>query len=52
MRARRSGLTRSAAPAAVLLARRGFVDVRVVQGGMIAWLGNGLPVAGAHPETE
>ena len=38
--------------AAALLARRGFADVRVVEGGMTAWLGNGWPVEEAHPRTE
>ena len=37
--------------AAKLLARRGFADVRVVEGGMTAWLGNGWPVEEVHPKT-
>lgn len=38
--------------AAALLARRGFADVRVVEGGMTAWLGNGWPVEEAHAGTK
>jgi len=40
---------RRSAQAAALLSRRGFADVRVVEGGMTAWLGNGWPVEEAHP---
>lgn len=40
---------RRSAKAAKLLARHGFADVRVVQGGMTAWLDNGWPVEGARP---
>jgi uncharacterized membrane protein YdjX (TVP38/TMEM64 family)/rhodanese-related sulfurtransferase len=43
---------RRSAKAATLLARRGFADVHVVQGGMTAWLGNGWPVEDAHPKPE
>jgi len=43
---------RRSAKAASLLARHGFTDVRVVQGGMTAWLGNGWPVEDAHPAAE
>jgi uncharacterized membrane protein YdjX (TVP38/TMEM64 family)/rhodanese-related sulfurtransferase len=43
---------RRSAKAAALLARRGFADVHVVQGGMTAWLGNGWPVEDAHPKPE
>jgi len=35
---------RRSAKAAALLARRGFADVRVVRGGMTAWLAQGWPV--------
>jgi uncharacterized membrane protein YdjX (TVP38/TMEM64 family)/rhodanese-related sulfurtransferase len=35
---------RRSAKAAALLARRGFVDARVVRGGMTAWLAQGWPV--------
>jgi rhodanese-related sulfurtransferase len=52
MRARCSGFTHSAALAAVLLARRGFADVHVVQGGMTAWLGSGWPVQDINPKPE
>jgi rhodanese-related sulfurtransferase len=38
--------------AAALLARRGFADVRVVEGGMTAWLGNGWLVEEAHAGTK
>lgn len=38
--------------AAALLVRRGFADVRVVEGGMTAWLGNGWPVEETHPVTK
>ena len=37
--------------AAALLARQGFADVHVVEGGMTAWLGNGWPVEKAHAGT-
>ena len=37
--------------AAALLVKRGFADVRVVEGGMTAWLGNGWPVEEAHPRA-
>jgi uncharacterized membrane protein YdjX (TVP38/TMEM64 family) len=43
---------RRSAKAAALLARRGFADVHVVQGGMTAWLGNGWAVEAAHPKPE
>ena len=43
---------RRSARAATLLARRGFADVHVVQGGMTAWLGNGWAVEAAHPKPE
>jgi len=43
---------RRSARAATLLARRGFADVHVVQGGMTAWLGNGWAVDDAHPKPE
>jgi rhodanese-related sulfurtransferase len=43
---------RRSAKAAALLARRGFADVHVVQGGMTAWLGNGWAVTDAHPKPE
>jgi uncharacterized membrane protein YdjX (TVP38/TMEM64 family) len=43
---------RRSAKAAALLARRGFADVHVVQGGMTAWLGNSWPVEDAHPKPE
>jgi uncharacterized membrane protein YdjX (TVP38/TMEM64 family) len=43
---------RRSAKAAALLARRGFADVHVVQGGMTAWLGNGWPVEDANPKSE
>ena len=43
---------RRSAKAAALLARHGFADVHVVQGGMTAWLGNGWPVEDAHPKPE
>jgi rhodanese-related sulfurtransferase len=38
--------------AAALLARRGFADLRVVEGGMTAWLGSGWPVEEANPRTR
>ncbi|MGE5155444.1 MAG: VTT domain-containing protein [Bdellovibrio bacteriovorus] len=41
---------RRSARAAALLARRGFAQVRVVQGGMTAWLAQGWPVEHAHPQ--
>ena len=34
-----------------LLARRGFAQVQVVQGGMTAWLAQGWPVEDAHPQS-
>jgi uncharacterized membrane protein YdjX (TVP38/TMEM64 family)/rhodanese-related sulfurtransferase len=40
---------RRSAKAAALLARRGFAQVQVVQGGMTAWLAQGWPVEDAHP---
>jgi uncharacterized membrane protein YdjX (TVP38/TMEM64 family)/rhodanese-related sulfurtransferase len=43
---------RRSARAATLLARRGFADVHVVQGGMTAWLGNGWAVEDANPKPE
>jgi uncharacterized membrane protein YdjX (TVP38/TMEM64 family)/rhodanese-related sulfurtransferase len=43
---------RRSARAAALLARRGFADVHVVQGGMTAWLGNGWAVEDANPKPE
>jgi len=43
---------RRSAKAAALLARRGFAEVHVVQGGMTAWLANGWPVEAAHPKPE
>jgi uncharacterized membrane protein YdjX (TVP38/TMEM64 family)/rhodanese-related sulfurtransferase len=43
---------RRSAKAAALLARRGFADVHVVQGGMTAWLGNGWAVEDANPKPE
>jgi rhodanese-related sulfurtransferase len=43
---------RRSAMAARLLARHGFADVRVVQGGMTAWLSNGWPVEDANPSAE
>lgn len=43
---------RRSAKAAALLARRGYSDVRVVQGGMTAWLAEGWPVErSANPLT-
>lgn len=41
---------RRSAKAAALLARKGFAQVRVVQGGMTAWLAQGWPVEDAHPQ--
>ncbi|MCB1727515.1 MAG: rhodanese-like domain-containing protein, partial [Gammaproteobacteria bacterium] len=35
---------RRSAKAAALLAQQGFVDARVVRGGMTAWLAQGWPV--------
>ncbi len=35
---------RRSAKAAALLARRGFAEVQVIEGGMTAWLANGWPV--------
>jgi uncharacterized membrane protein YdjX (TVP38/TMEM64 family)/rhodanese-related sulfurtransferase len=43
---------RRSAKAAARLARRGFAQVHVVQGGMTAWLAHGWPVQDAHPEPE
>ena len=43
---------RRSAKAAALLARCGFADVHVVQGGMTAWLGNGWAVEDANPKPE
>lgn len=43
---------RRSAKAALMLAAAGFGDVHVVRGGMTAWLGNGWPVAEAHPTRE
>ena len=43
---------RRSAKAAALLARCGFADVHVVQGGMTAWLGNGWAVEAANPKPE
>jgi rhodanese-related sulfurtransferase len=43
---------RRSAKAAALLARHGFAEVHVVQGGMTAWLGNGWPVEDANPRPE
>jgi uncharacterized membrane protein YdjX (TVP38/TMEM64 family)/rhodanese-related sulfurtransferase len=43
---------RRSAKAAALLARSGFADVHVVQGGMTAWLANGWSVEDAHPKPE
>ena len=40
---------RRSAKAAALLARRGFAQVQVVQGGMTAWLAQGWPVEDARP---
>ena len=40
---------RRSAKAAGLLARRGFTQVQVVQGGMTAWLAQGWPVEDARP---
>lgn len=40
---------RRSAKAALLLARRGFSRVRVVEGGMTAWLAQGWPAEDAHP---
>jgi rhodanese-related sulfurtransferase len=40
---------RRSVKAAAFLARRGFGDVRVVQGGMTEWLDNGWPVQESHP---
>lgn len=37
-----------AASAAYLLARRGFGEVYNLQGGIMAWRGQGLPMAGGH----
>ncbi len=42
---------RRSAKAAALLARRGFAQVQVVQGGMTAWLANGWPVEDANPQS-
>lgn len=42
---------RRSAKAAALLARKGFAQVRVVQGGMTAWLAQGWPVEDAHPQS-
>lgn len=39
---------RRSAKAAALLTRHGFGDVRVVRGGMTAWLARGWPVAARH----
>lgn len=43
---------RRSAQAAHLLAAAGFADVRVVRGGMTAWLGHGWPVEEAHTKSE
>ncbi|MFY9976014.1 MAG: rhodanese-like domain-containing protein, partial [Chromatiaceae bacterium] len=43
---------RRSAKAAALLARRGFAEVHVIQGGMTAWLAQGWPVEDAHPQPE
>jgi uncharacterized membrane protein YdjX (TVP38/TMEM64 family)/rhodanese-related sulfurtransferase len=43
---------RRSAKAAALLARRGFAEVRVIEGGMTAWLAQGWPVEDAQPKPE
>jgi uncharacterized membrane protein YdjX (TVP38/TMEM64 family) len=43
---------RRSAKAAALLARRGFGEVHVIQGGMTAWLANGWPAEDVHPQPE
>jgi uncharacterized membrane protein YdjX (TVP38/TMEM64 family)/rhodanese-related sulfurtransferase len=43
---------RRSAKAAALLARRGFAEVHVIQGGMTAWLTQGWPVEDAQPKPE
>ena len=43
---------RRSAEAAVWLARRGFTDARVVDGGMTAWLAQGWPVARSASEAK
>jgi uncharacterized membrane protein YdjX (TVP38/TMEM64 family)/rhodanese-related sulfurtransferase len=43
---------RRSAKAAALLARRGFGELHVIQGGMTAWLALGWPVEDAHPTPQ
>ena len=43
---------RRSAKAAALLARRGFANVRVVRGGMTAWLERGWPTERSHVRPE
>jgi uncharacterized membrane protein YdjX (TVP38/TMEM64 family) len=43
---------RRSAKAAALLARRGFGEVHVIEGGMTAWLAQGWPAEDVHPQPE
>jgi rhodanese-related sulfurtransferase len=43
---------RRSAKAAALLARRGFGEVHVIEGGMTAWLASGWPAEDVHPQPE